>query len=345
MLLLAAAPWYPDKTRLLVYRDDSGREVPIRTRQDWLVRRAHILENMQEVMGPLPGADRRPPLQVRTLESVRETHYTRSKILLLVEADDWLPAWLLVPHAVRPADAADRSRAAAVLVLHQTTRVGKDEPAGLAGNPDLHIARHLAERGYVTLAPDYPGYGEYRCDPYARGYASATMKGIWNHMRCIDYLQSLPEVDGSRIGAIGHSLGGHNSIFVAAFDERIACVVSNCGFTSFPRYMAGNLAGWSHQGYMPRIRDRYQLQPERMPFDFPEVVAALAPRPFLACAPVRDDNFDVQGVRDCLAAAREVYALLGVPERLAAEYPECGHQFPEAVRKAAYAWLDRWLQR
>jgi hypothetical protein len=55
---------------------------------------------------------------------------------------------------------------------------------------------------------------------------------------------------------------------------------------------------------MPRIASVYQLKPEKMPFDFTEVVAAFAPRAFLASAPVHDDNFEVSGVKDCLAAAR-----------------------------------------
>ena len=126
------------------------------------------------------------------------------------------------------------------------------------------------------------------------------MKGIWNHMRCVDYLQSRPEVDPDRIGVIGHSLGGHNSIFLGVFDERIKCVVSSCGFCSFPTYMKGNLTGWSHDGYMPLIKTRYELKPEKMPWDFPEAIAALAPRPFLAVAPIKDHNFDLQGVKDCL---------------------------------------------
>ena len=56
-----------------------------------------------------------------------------------------------------------------------------------------------------------------------------------------------------RIGVIGHSLGGHNAIFTALFDGRIKAVVSSCGFNAFPFYYKGNIAGWSHQGYMPRL--------------------------------------------------------------------------------------------
>jgi hypothetical protein len=234
----------------------------------------------------------------------------------------------------------------AMLCLHPTSRdLGKRVVIGEGPRENRAYANYLAELGYVCLAPDYVNSGEYKLDPYAIGYASATMKGVWNHMRCVDYLQSLPEVDPDRIGVIGHSLGGHNSMFVAAFDERIQCIVSNCGFNSFRAYMKGDLTGWSHAGYMPRIKSVYEAKAEKMPFEFTEVTAALAPRPFLASAPVKDDNFDPDGVRECIKAARPVYELLGAKEKLAANYPDCAHDFPPEVRKVAFDWLARWLQK
>ena len=81
-----------------------------------------------------------------------------------------------------------------------------------------------------------------------------------------------------------------------------------------------------------------------MPFDFTEVVASFAPRAFLASAPIHDSNFEVSGIKDCIAAARPVYELLRAKERLAAIYPDCGHDFPSEARKTAYEWLDRWLK-
>jgi len=182
-------------------------------------------------------------------------------------------------------------------------------------------------------------------DPYAAGYASATMKGIWNHMRAIDVLEAAAEVDAGRIGCIGHSLGGHNSIFLAAFDDRVKAVVSSCGFNSFAKYYGGNLAGWSHAGYMPRIASLYASDPRRMPFDFTELLAALAPRAVFVNAPLHDSNFEVAGVRDCLAAAAPVYALLGAADKLVAVHPDSGHDFPPAVRTAAYEFLDAALKR
>ncbi len=332
----AAPPVYPDKSNLMVFRDAHGVEHPVLRAEDWQRRRADILENMQLVMGPLPDQGKRVALAVETTEEVRAEKHTRRTISFATEPGDRLPGCLLVPHE-------HRERLPAVLCLHQTTKVGKDEPAGLAGSPNLHYAAELAERGYVTLAVDYPNFGTYQFDPYANGYSSATMKGIWNHMRAVDLLQSLAEVDPERIGVIGHSLGGHNSLFVAAFDPRIKCVVTNCGFCSFARYYDGNLAGWSHKGYMPRIGEVYALDPRTMPFDFTEVVAAIAPRAVLAIAPKRDGNFAVAGVEECITAARPVFHLLGADEKLAAHYPDCEHDFPPECREIAYRWFDRWL--
>jgi dienelactone hydrolase len=332
-----APPFYADKMRLLVYKDEHGTEHPIKTVEDWSRRRAHILANMEEVMGPLPDVSRKVPLDVRISEDVKLDRYSRQKLTFAVEKNDRVPAYLLIPHE-------RREKLPAVLCLHQTVAIGKAEPAGLGGKENLHYAVHLAERGYVTLAPDYPSFGEYRYDFSKSPYQSGSMKAIWNNMRAVDLLQSLPEVDPKRIGCIGHSLGGHNTMFTAAFDTRIKALVSNCGFTSAPKYYGGNLKGWTSARYMPRIASVYELKPEKLPFDLPEVVAAFAPRAFLASSPLHDDNFEVTGVKDCMAAAKVVYELLGASDRLAANYPDCKHDFPPDVRKRAYDWLDRWLR-
>jgi predicted dienelactone hydrolase len=231
-----------------------------------------------------------------------------------------------------------------MLCLHQTAKAGKGEPAGVGGVKNLHYALELAERGYVTLAPDYPNFGDYKMDVYEHGYASATMKGIWNHMRAVDLLLSLPEVDSKHIGCIGHSLGGHNSLFVAAFDPRIKVVVTSCGFTSAAKYFKGDLTGWSHQGYMPRIATEYNRDPAKLPFDFTEILGALAPRAVFINAPLKDANFEVSGVRDCVDSARPVYRLLEVIDNLEVVYPDAAHDFPEDVRKQAYTFIDRHLR-
>ncbi|MEK6236114.1 MAG: alpha/beta fold hydrolase, partial [Planctomycetales bacterium] len=339
---VAVLPRYDDHAHLLSRRDANGAEHPVASHADWAIRRAHILAHMQEVMGKLPDSSRRSPLDVKVIEEKETPEYVRKKITYVAEPGDRVPAYLFVPK--NPSD-----KTPAVLCLHQTNRGGKDEPAGLGegGNANLHYAHELAARGYVCLAPDYPSFGEYHYDFKTQGkdYASGSMKAIWNNLRAVDLLDALPEVDPDRIGCIGHSLGGHNAMFTAAFDQRIRATVSSCGFTGFHDYKGGDLAGWTSDRYMPRIRDVHRNDPNRMPFDFHEVVAAMAPRAFFSNSPIGDGNFDVGGVKKVVASASKVYALLKASDRLQVVHPDCGHDFPQDVREQAYRFLDQHLKR
>ena len=328
-------PSYPEHDDLSYYLRPDGSRAAVRTSDDWQVRRRHVLAGMEAVMGALPRPARPVPLDVQVLEEHAGEGFVRRKIAYHTDRHDRrVRVWLLVP-----AGASAASPRAAVLCLHQTTPAGKDSPVGLADRPTLHYALELARLGFITLSPDYPSLGEHEHEFDADEYASGSMKAIYDNLRAIDVLQSLPEVDPRRIGCIGHSLGGHNGLFTAVFDERIRCVVSCCGFTRFHKYMGGDLTGWSGPRYMPRIKERYNLSPDEMPFDFTEVIAAVAPRHVFIVAPLDDDNFDVDGVRDVVAAARPIYTLLGRPHGLQAVYPDCGHDFPDEARKAAYEFL------
>ncbi len=335
-------PVYQDKQNLLHYLDPQGNRHPIENKSDWSIRRSHTLQNMQRVMGPLPELPTNP-LEVQVLETETLPQVLRKKITFVSELvegkPDRVPAYLLIPHSLQGG-----SSAPAVLCLHQTIRIGKAEPAGLGGSSDLDYALELARLGYVTLAPDYPRFGDYQINPYALGYASATMKGIVNHRRAIDLLQTLPEVDPERIGVVGHSLGGHNALFLAAFDSRVRAVVTSCGFNAFRHYCGGDLTGGSHQGYMPRIAQRYGSEASRMPFDFTEVLGILAPRPVFISAPVGDHNFEIAGVKECIQSALPVYErLFKSSDRLVWQHPEVGHEFPPQVRREAYGFFEEWL--
>lgn len=352
-LLLAwlafTAPPADDHTDPTWYRTESGEKLPVKTAEDWAVRRQAIIAGMERVMGPVPDRTKWPESQVRVLERTELPEgITRQKIQFISDSNDRpIKAWVFLPKPdPKFATTKISARRAAVLCLHQTNNVGKDEPAGLGGLPNLHYALELAQLGFVTLAPDYPSFGEYPYTfPPQDGYASGSMKAISDNMRAIDILQSMEQVDPERIGCIGHSLGGHNTMFTAVFDLRIKALVSSCGFTRFHKYYEGNLVGWTSPRYMPKIASDSHNNPDEVPFDFPEIVAAFAPRPFLACSPLGDSNFEVSGVRDTMAAARPIYTLLDAEQGLRAEYPDCAHDFPLATRQVAYEFLIETLNK
>lgn len=333
------APKYTEHQDLSYYLDAKGQKQPIKSPADWAKRREHVAAWMQTVMGPLPKPEKPVPLDMNVEEEVAVGELTRKKISYHTDsAERRVKAFLFLPKG-------GQASLPAVLCLHQTTNIGKSEPAGLGGSPNLHYAWHLAQRGYVTLAPDYPSFGEYPFDfAPSHGYTSGSMKAIYDNIRAVDLLQSLPEVDKDRIGCIGHSLGGHNTMFTAFFEPRIKCLVSNCGFTRFHKYYGGALKGWTSSRYMPLIDSRHHNSPDEVPFDFPEIVAGFAPRPFLASSPIGDSNFEVSGVKDSIASAKPIYELLGAADALQANYPNCAHDFPEDVRKVAYEFFDKHLR-
>ncbi len=332
-------------------------------------RRYYTTLFMEEVMGPLPGSERRVPLDVK-IESREETpEYTQVKLTYAAEPGDRVPALLLVPKKVKVdasglgGEIANRDKATtnnrgfggrlpAMLCLHPTNADGKAQTAGLVGEKTRHYGHQLAERGFVCLIPDYPSFGDYKAYDFKQKapgseqplYESGSMKAIWNNIRAVDLLESLGYVDIDSIGLIGHSLGGHNALFTAVFEPRIKAVVTSCGFTTFHDYYKGDLKGWTSDRYMPKIRDAYQNNPDKMPFDFPEVLAAIAPRGVYVNAPLHDANFDVAGVKKCIEAAQPVFNLLEAKNKLVVEYPDCGHDFPDEVRERVYEWLKKELK-
>lgn len=326
-----------EHTDLTQYRSSDGKLHAIKNVDDWQIRRRDIVANLERVMGPLPDSSRRVAIDVQIVEEKRLGSLVLRKITYQSDPDDRVPAYLLLP-----AERSARKRPA-VLCLHQTTAVGKDEPVGLRGSAELRYALELAQRGYVAIVPDYPSLGEHRFDFKAKpAYVSGSMKAIWDNIRAVDVLETLPEVDRERIGVIGHSLGGHSGMFTAVFEPRLKVIVSSCGFTSF---QTDDVPSWSGPRYMPRIQTQFGNDAARVPFDFHEIVASFAPRPFLACAAEKDHDFDVAGVRAVMKAAAAVYRLHGAAEHLAVFYPPGGHAFPPAARREAYAFLDRYLQK
>ncbi len=334
------------RENLLVHRGDDGAEAPVRSLADWNERRAEIVRGVESVTGRLPGPEKRVPLEPTVVEEFDGGSYVRRKLLYTSEPGSRTPAYLLIP---KSALAEGAKPVPAVLCLHGTNDViGAGSVVGVDNVPNRQYARELAERGYVTLAPFYTLQAEYRPDLAKLGWDSGTLKAVWDNMRGIDLLQSLPYVRPDAIGAIGHSLGGHNAVFTAFFDDRIKVVVSSCGLDSFLDYKGGDPAvwlpekGWCQTRYMRKLAG-YRGRLEEIPFDFHELVAGLAPRPTLIVAPLRDSNFQWESVDRIAAAARPVFALHGAADRLEVVHPDCAHDFPEPMRLRAYELFDREL--
>jgi hypothetical protein len=335
------------RDELLVYRGADGAVHPVQSTADWLKRRAEILAGMQAVMGALPGPEKRVPLDVQVEEEVDCGSHVRRLVSYASEPGSRVPAYLLVP---KTALAGSGVRVPAVLCLHGTDNVvGHGVVVGLGSKPNRQYASELADHGFVTLAPNYPRLAKYQPDLAALGWTSGTLKAVWDNMRGLDLLESLPYVKGGAFGTIGHSLGGHNSVFTAVFDERIKVVVTSCGLDSFLDYYQGDEKvwlpekGWAQTRYMPRMAAYRGRLPE-IPFDFHELIGALAPRHVLIVAPTGDTNFRAESVDRVVAAARPVFALYGHPERLQLEHPDGGHDFPPAMRERAYRLIDEVLR-
>ena len=341
------APRLP-RDNLLVYRDAKNEPAAVKTVDDWQKRRAEIVRGMQAVMGQLPGDEKRCPLDMRIEEEVDCGTYVRRLVTYASEPRSRVPAYLLIPKAALVKDAP---RHPAVLCLHPTDNaVGHGVVVGLGGRENRQYASELAERGYVTLAPNYPLLARYQPEIRDLGWQSGTLKAVWDNIRGLDLLDSLPFVRGGRYATIGHSLGGHNSVYTAVFDERLQVVVTSCGLDSFLDYYAGDEKnwnperGWCQTRYMLRLAD-YRGHLQDTPFDFHELIGALAPRRVLIVAPLHDGNFRADSVDRIVAAARPVFALYGHPDRLQVEHPDCAHDFPNEMREKAYALIDAVLRK
>lgn len=350
----ASPPWPRlDRTNLLIYRDAEGRIQPVRSTEDWLRRRSMIVSAMEELMGPLPGDEKRCPLQVRVHFERDEGDVLQQRISYAAEPDERVPAYLLIPKSALASGAAAHPAALCLLGTGMAQQAFTDQALDGGGLPPFdaqrNYPRELAARGYVVLVPPYPILGTYAPDLQALGYQSGTMKAIWNHIRGLDVLESLPMVRGDRFGSIGHSLGGHNSVYTAVFEPRIQVVVSSCGLDSYLDYYDGQDSvwiagrGWTQQRYIPALA-AYRGRLEEIPFDFHEMIAALAPRTCLISAPLRDDNFRWKSAAAVVQAARQIYELYNASDQLRIEHPDAAHEFPDEMRALAYRLFDRELR-
>jgi dienelactone hydrolase len=318
----------------------SGESLP-----GWTEKREHYLPVLNELLGSLNEPT--PALKWERLDEQEQTSLTRSLLRYTLTDDELGYAWLLHPHK--------RSHPLpAVIALHQTVPQGKEEPVGLNGDAELSYGLELARRGYIVLAPDAIGFGDRQRDrPTSRFHsaeefftrypnASVMAKMTEDIRRAVDLLQSLPEVDGSRIGCIGHSHGGYGTLFALLGDDRIKAGVISCGMTPL-RADPTPERWWRRTALIPRL-GYYEGRIEDAPLDFHHLLALVAPRPLMVAAALEDEGFpNTYRLREALDEARKVYGLYDEKRSLSRYLFHGPHSFPKAARSRAYRFFETHL--
>ena len=241
---------------------------------------------LSSLLGPMPD---KVDLLAQVVESVDCGSYVHHKVEYCSEAHDRIPAYLLIPKNLS-------GPTPAVYCHHQhggNFVLGKSELVGLAGDPEQAIAVELAERGYITFAPDAIAFEErnWTSDKSGRAeyfeLATRLVKGqtllakvLHDVSVGIDYLQSRPEVDKNKIGFIGHSYGGRMALWAPVFDRRIEVTVSNCGCVNYKDSLSRDI-GIQMEFCVPDILQHGDIE---------DVVKLVAPTPLYISA-TDDDKY------------------------------------------------------
>jgi dienelactone hydrolase len=285
-------------------------------RQKWL-----------DLLGKTP---KRPALQPEELDKEPQADHTR--ILLRYDPERGAPsqAYLLIPNGLR-------RPAPAVVVFHATSDNHILQAAGIADHPTRHIGLHLVRRGYVVLCPRcfIYGYRGVQWDAAAALFskrhkgAVGMAKMLWDGMAAVDLLADRPEVDPERIACVGHSLGAKETLYLAAFDDRIRAAAASEGGVGL------SFSNWDAPWYLGGM---FKGIPEGM--DHHELLALASPRPFLVIG-----GGEADGPRSWpyVEAALPAYAEAGAPGALGLLLHSRGHDFPDEVQESAYQWLDFWM--
>ncbi|MAV36558.1 MAG: hypothetical protein CMJ59_14020 [Planctomycetaceae bacterium] len=319
----------------------------VRTQAEWHARRGVLKRRYLELLRD-QHKPQKPPLDLRVHEEVVvDGQYRRQLISYAVEAGERAHAYLGIP--LQASDPAP-----AIVALHGTFAKGKQRAAGLVDNPDKAYLDHLCRRGYVVIAPEHfvsghriPPEGPYETGQFHKKHPRWTAVGkfTYEHSIAIDVLQGMAQVDGERIGALGHSLGGHGTFFLAAYDDRIKASACNCGSSFFrhnPRVTAWSRDRW--YVYFKPIRDGL-LKREMPPIDFHEIIALIAPRAFLDLSGLNDGHGPTQRQRLLmLMKIMEVYEFEKAPQNFAFYVHGRGHSVAHESRQLMYGWMDTHLK-
>jgi hypothetical protein len=335
LVLLLSPPWEAfastnsQSSALTPLLEDSSNRA-IRSKSAWLKQRTAIRQQWLDFLGPLPT--RKPSLKTEILNTENLPTFTRQHVRYQIEPGLFTDGYLLTPTNVK-------GKLPAVIVFHPTTPLHAKGVAGLAPEYDQEKWQgvQLVQRGYVVWCPrnyintdgvDWAGNTK-RVQTAHTNWTGMT-RMVWDAIRAVDFVRSLPNVDHQRIGVLGHSLGGKQALYAAAFDERIKATVSSEGGIGL------KFSDWDAIWYLgPKICDpEFKLENH-------QVLALIAPRAFLLLG---GESADGEHSEKFVQAARPVYELLGASAKLRWFNHREGHRYPRAARIVAEEFLDLHLK-
>jgi dienelactone hydrolase len=271
-----------------------------------------------EVIGRLPAASL--PLEPRTRKLYDQPKWTGYEVVLDVWPDVFAWGYLLVPKNMAPGE-----RRPVVVCQHGLEGVPAEtvttDPQRPGYGAYKGFTARLAERGFVTYAPHNPYRGQTSFRQLQR-LANPLKKSLFSvilaqHDRTLDWLTQLPFVDASRIGFYGLSYGGKTAMRVPALLDRYCLSICSADFNDWVRK---NVTTDSPYSYM--FVQEYELPEFNLghTFNYAEMAALIAPRPFMVERGHNDGVAPDEWVAYEYAKVRRLYAHLGIPQRTAIEF-------------------------
>ena len=305
---------------------------------DW---QARLGDRLVEILALPPGPQ--GPLDVRIERDEETDQYTIDRIEFTAEPGEVVPGYLLLPK--------DRSPPFPVMICLQghspgmhisvgRARTDRDR-ASIEGGRDLAV--QAVAHGWAALAIEQRGFGERAEAGVACRDASLralhcgrpiTGGRVLDVMRAIDFIESRPDLDQTRIGCMGNSAGGTVTFYAACVDPRIRLAVVSCAFCTFADSWLA-LPARCACGYLPGI---YAVA------DMPDLAGLIAPRNLLIVAGAEDHLAPVESVRDGFDTVRAAFEAAGAPERARLLVGDQGHRFyPELAWPVIQAVSESWL--
>ena len=312
----------------------AARQAPYRTLNDtfaapehasldgWKARAAYLREHILATAGLLPMPEK-TPLNASVFGDLKRPDYTVSKVYF-----ESVPGFFVTGNLYRPNGAGPFP---AILSAHGHWAHGRLENTALASVPGRAI--NLARQGFVVFTYDMIGYIDSRQLTHTFGGQRENLWGLslaglqlWNSIRAIDFLETLPYVKRDAIGATGASGGGTQTFLVAAVDDRVrvAAPVNMISLHMQGGCLCENLPGL------------------RLDTTNVEIAATIAPRPLLMVSATGD--WTKNTLEHEYPSMRRMFGLFGAEDRVHAMRVDAPHNYNKESREAVYAWMARWLQ-